>query len=600
MIPVHHEPGSFFFSFVFSLLLSFCFVVNRVVFFLVPVLVRVDAVQAVAQHNLGRHTNAAFTGRRLHFRCGGVVMNRTISIAVVLCAGACVRPSVPTVQTAPAPLPPTPVATAPTPVVQQATPVAAEPKPVLKDSVRVDASDVTRRATDVFGAAPPDSAVVPDSAAPGGPSWDIEVHSYESTARVERYVRMFSGPAKDRIESRLQRGTRYEPMIRARMREGGLPEDMYYLALVESGFDPNAYSRAAAVGMWQFMTSTARDMGMRVDWWVDERRDPFRSTTAAVQFIKGLREQFGSLYLAAAAYNGGPGRIARGLTRYADDLEGTSGDDLFFALAEKDYLRNETREYVPQLIAAALIAKEPERYGMKITPLPPVTYDSVRVAPSTSLAAVARAAGASTDDIKELNSHLLRGVTPPRDSFYVRIPTGSTETFTAAFAEMPKSSRLGLFTVESKKGESLESIAEKNGIRWRQLASFNPKLKKLKSGKLVPGQPVYVPTAAVASIAASIPDPDIEHYGTSTKSGTMHVVKHGETLSGIAKKYGTTSDALMKMNGLKRALIFPGQSLVVAGGRGLGAGRSSAKGISKKKTGVSKKKTPAKKKTKSK
>src|SRR5438067_8930689 len=123
--------------------------------------------------------------------------------------------------------------------------------------------------------------------------------------------------------------------------------------------------------MWQFMTSTARDMGMRVDWWVDERRDPVKSTTAAVRFIKGLQEQFGSLYLAAAAYNGGPGRISRGLTRYADDFEGTSGDDLFFALADKKYLKNETREYVPQLIAAALIAKEPSRYGMTIATQPP-------------------------------------------------------------------------------------------------------------------------------------------------------------------------------------------------------------------------------------
>jgi membrane-bound lytic murein transglycosylase D len=514
---------------------------------------------------------------------------------VILFAAACVRPSAPIVHTVPAPPRETPPPAAPATVTQQATPLPPAPTLPVIDSIRIDPTDVTRRATEVFGDAPPAAPTVPDSAA-GGPSWDIEVHSYESTARVEHYVRMFSGPAKERIASRLAQGTRYEPMIRARMREGGLPEDMYYLALVESGFDPNAYSRAAAVGMWQFMTSTARDMGMRVDWWVDERRDPFRSTTAAVQFIKGLREQFGSLYLAAAAYNGGPVRIARGLKRYADDLDGTSGDDLFFALAEKDYLRNETREYVPQLIAAALIAKEPERYGMKIGTLAPVTYDSVRVGPSTALAAVARAASVGTDDVKELNPHLLRGVTPPRDSFYVRIPTGSTETFAAAFAEMPKSSKLGLFTVESKKGETIESIAEKNGIRWRSLASFNPKLKKLKSGKLVAGQTIYVPTPAVASIASSVPDPDIERYGSSSKSGTMHVVKHGETLSGIAKKYGTSSDALMKMNGLKRALIFPGQSLVVAGGRGLGAGRPSAsKSTSKKKTGVSAKKTPAKK-----
>jgi membrane-bound lytic murein transglycosylase D len=152
-------------------------------------------------------------------------------------------------------------------------------------------------------------------------------------------------------------------MIRAKMRDGGLPEDMYYLGLVESGWDPNAYSKAAAGGMWQFMTTTARDMGMRVDWWVDERRDPVRSTAGAVRFIKDLKEQFGSLYLAAAAYDGGPGRIARGLSRYADAFEGTTGDDLFFALADKNYLRAETREYVPQLIAAALVGKEPERYG---------------------------------------------------------------------------------------------------------------------------------------------------------------------------------------------------------------------------------------------
>ena len=130
------------------------------------------------------------------------------------------------------------------------------------------------------------------------------------------------------------------------------------------------------------MTSTARDMGLRVDRWVDERRDPVRSTGAAVRFIRGLRDEFGSLYLAAAAYNGGPGRVSRGLARYADDLEGTPGDDAFFVLAEKDYLRNETREYVPQLIAAALIAKEPTRYGMSLHSLPPFAYDSVSEMPA--------------------------------------------------------------------------------------------------------------------------------------------------------------------------------------------------------------------------
>ena len=275
-------------------------------------------------------------------------------------------------------------------------------------TTEVSTRDVARRAIEVFG----DSLITatPKVEEEAEPTWDMDVRSYETQDRVAHYVNMFSGRSRERIADRLERGTRYEPMIRSKMKAGGLPEDMYYLALVESGFDPNAYSKAAAVGMWQFMTSTARDMGMRVDWWVDERRDPVRSTSAAVRFIRGLRDQFGSLYLAAAAYNGGPGRVSRGLARYADDLENTAGDDAFFVLAEKDYLRNETREYVPQLIAAALIAKEPTRYGMTIRTLPPLAYDSVRVPPSTPLAAIAKASHASTRDIVDLNPHLLRGI----------------------------------------------------------------------------------------------------------------------------------------------------------------------------------------------
>lgn len=495
----------------------------------------------------------------------------TLSITVVVCAAlyasACVHPAPPAVATVPAPAH-EPASTPPGPVTQQAA-VIPEAKPaapsVSYDSIHIDSTVIVRRAMDVFGDAPAVPVAAPADATAAGPSWDIEVHSYESTSRVERYVRLFSTTAKDRIAVRLERGTKYEPMIRAKMKAGGLPEDMYYLALIESGFDPNAYSRAAAVGMWQFMSSTGRDMGLRVDWWVDERRDPFKSTDAAVRFIKGLRDQFGSLYLAAAAYNGGPGRIARGLTRYADDLEGTSGDDLFFALAEKDYLRNETREYVPQLIAAALIAKEPAKYGMTLTPQPPVMYDSVRVGPSTALAAIAKASGATTDALRDLNPQILRGVTPPKDSFFVRVPSGRADSTMAALAEMPKSARVGLLMAESKKGESMASIAKKNGVTARQLALYNPKVKQLKSGNLAPGQLLYVPTMLAASAAVAVPDPDIERYGSSSKSATMHVVKSGETLSGIAKKYGTTSDALMRANGLKRALIFPGQSLVVKG-----------------------------------
>src|SRR5688572_532272 len=153
-------------------------------------------------------------------------------------------------------------------------------------------------------------------------------------------------------------------MIRAKLKAGELPEDMFYLALVESGYDPHAYSRAAAVGMWQFMAPTARGMGLRVDWWVDERRDPVKSTDAAARFLKYLNDQFDSFYLAAAAYNGGPGRVARGLKKFEDELEDESGEDVFFALAEQKYLPSETKDYVPKLIAAAIVARDPSRYGL--------------------------------------------------------------------------------------------------------------------------------------------------------------------------------------------------------------------------------------------
>ena len=438
-----------------------------------------------------------------------------------------------------------------------------------KDTARITVSEVSKRAAEVFG----DSVVTPsilqgstaDSAAhfEAPPSWDIDVRSYETTTRVEHYLRMFSGSAKERITARLEEGSRFEPMIRATMRSAGIPEDMYYLALIESGFDPNAYSRAAAVGMWQFMASTARGMGLRVDWWVDERRDPVKSTAAAVRFIRGLKEQLGSLYLAAAAYNGGPGRIARGLTRYADDLEGTTGDDRFFVLADKDFLPRETREYVPQLIAAALIAKEPRRYGMEIRTLPPFEYDSVRVAAATPLAAIAKASGTSVARIQELNPQILRGMTPPRDSFRVRLPIGGAAQFDSLLEALPKEERAGVRRVLSKKGDYPETIANKYGITGRQLLLFNPKLERSKkTGRVAAGQVVVVPTRAVASAATNAPDPLIERYARGTRT---HVVRRGESLGSIAKRYRTSVASLMRLNGLRRSIIFPGQSLVVSG-----------------------------------
>jgi membrane-bound lytic murein transglycosylase D len=464
----------------------------------------------------------------------------------------------------------------------------------------VSGSDVKRRVIEIFGDSlvllPPPAL---DSADDDGPTWDMDVESYATEDRVAHYVRMFSGPSRERIAARLDVGSRYEPMIRAKMKAGGLPEDMYYLALIESGFNNNAYSRAAAVGMWQFMTSTARDMGMRVDWWVDERRDPVKATGAAVRFIKGMKDQFGSLYLAAAAYNGGPGRVARGIARYADDLENSQGEDAFFVLADKDYLRNETREYVPQLIAAALIAKEPEKYGMTLHPQPPFTYDSVLVPPATPLAAIAKATSSSVADLRELNPQILRGMTPPRVSYMMRVPIGSADGFAARLDSLPKEDRVALKHVESKKGDTVDRLAERNHVSSRTLNAFNPNLRRLRpSGRLVPGQDILIPSRAVALAALDVPDPAIEKYSSGIRGVKTHIVKSGETVGGIALKYGTTTERIMKLNGMKKSMIFPGQSLIVAGSGPTTKSATRARATTKGKAAAPRKSTAASKSTK--
>jgi membrane-bound lytic murein transglycosylase D len=447
---------------------------------------------------------------------------------------------------------------APASVTQQGAPADSLPL--------VAADEVSRRTAELFGAA----GTIADSAedsddAPPAPSWDIEVRSYETLSRVEHFVRMFSGPSRDRISDRLSRGTMYEPMIRQALRDGGLPEDMYFLALIESGFDPNAYSRAAAVGMWQFMATTARGVGLRVDWWIDERRDPVRSTHAAVRFLRELNGQFGSMYLAAAAYNGGPGRIARGLTRYAGDLNGSEGDDRFFALAEKDYLPAETRDYVPQLIAAALVGKDPSRYDVTIEPRAPLTYDSVRVPALTPLSAVAAAAGATVGEIRQLNPHILRGLVPAGTPLELRIPAGSAGRFAAAFDSLPVAERVGARTVRSKTGQTMATIARDAGITTAQLGWYNPSVRRAANGRLVAGQTIMVPTRATVAAAADVPDPAIERYGTTVVGARSHVVKSGDTLGAIAIRYGTTVAALRSANKLKRDIIVPGQRLVIPG-----------------------------------
>ena len=509
------------------------------------------------------------------------------SVVVLLVTGACGRAG----QAA--------SAIAPTPVAAQTTPVVAPVAASVPTTDRATPDEVVRTVVAVFG----DSAVlnpVDSARAADNPIWDIDVRSYETHDRVEHYVGLFSNSGKERFLARLSRGTRYEPMIRAKLRASGMPEDLTYLALIESGYDPHAYSRAAAVGMWQFMSGTARAVGLRVDWWMDERRDPARSTDGAIRFLRDLQKQFGSLYLAAAAYNGGPGRVARGLTRFASELDGADGEDRFFALAEQDYLRAETKNYVPQIIAAALVAKMPARYGLVIDSLPLYGYDSVLVTPGTSLAHLVTASGATKAEVRDLNPALLRGITPPDASIWARIPVGSADRTRLALDSLPEGDRRGYRTASvSGSTTTPAGFADRHGVTLKQLRWFNPTIKTTKKGRLLSGQSLRIPSDVAIAFAREIPDPRIERYGgsssTTLTSRGLHVVKRGESLGAIAKRYGTTVARLKSLNGIKGSRVIAGQTLRVRSSTATASSTSSAKKASAKKSTVQKTSAPPKK-----
>jgi membrane-bound lytic murein transglycosylase D len=216
-------------------------------------------------------------------------------------------------------------------------------------------------------------------------------------------------------------------MIRGKLHDRGMPEDLLYLAMIESGFSTKATSRVSAAGVWQFMGPTAKQFGLRIDQYVDERRDPVKATDAALDYLSYLHTRYDSWYLAAAAYNAGPSRVDRALKRHG---AGRTGDeDIYWEII--DHLPRETREYVPKILAATALAKQAERYGFDVKVSAPYEFDRVWVPGGTSLLAVAKTLGLPAKRMKELNPHLVKGMTPPGSSFPVRIPKGSSDAVIA-------------------------------------------------------------------------------------------------------------------------------------------------------------------------
>jgi membrane-bound lytic murein transglycosylase D len=347
-------------------------------------------------------------------------------------------------------------------------------------------------------------------------------------------------------------------MIRERFRTLGIPEDLVYLALIESGYSNTAVSRANAVGMWQFIASTGRNYGLAIDTWVDERRDPFLATEAAGRHLADLYELFGSWYLAAAAYNGGAGRVTRGIRRLS--LGDSVSDETFFHLSDRRYLRRETRDYVPKLIAAALIAKDPQRYGFTRGPaLPPLAFDEITVPAATGLDVLARLADTSAIALVQLNPHYIRGVTPPNRSAIVRVPRGTGVLVAQRYLELPANERVNFVEHVVRRGETLSQVGKRYGVSVALLRAAN---HNVHPQRLQIGQRLVIPVSPAARSGtargqAPAPPPVV--------SGVRyHAVRRGESLWGIAQRYGVRVDDLTRWNGLERNdVLRVGQRLTV-------------------------------------
>lgn len=390
--------------------------------------------------------------------------------------------------------------------------------------------------------------------------------------RVEFWMDYFQNRGRERFATYLSRMGRYEEMIRSELRAREMPEDLIYLALIESGFSPSATSSAAAVGVWQFIAPTARRYKLEVARYVDERRDPVRSTAAALTYLQSLHDQFGSWYLAAAGYNSGENRVERILR---ERVNGARGDeDLFWEISA--HLPSETRNYVPKLIAAVILGKYRDRYGFgDVVPQAALHFDLVTVPDATELGVIARAAGVKESEVEALNPHFLRGVTPPRQKVEVRVPAGHADAFRVAYAKIPPSQRVTKIEHVVGKGETLSGIAK----RYRTTVAAIQEANAIKDANSVRvGRTLVISYGGAGKVAAAIPaagksstpqaapaqkNANVASAPNTPKkaSQTVYRVRSGDSLWSIAQRHGVSIQELQSWNKLKSNKIVPGQEL---------------------------------------
>jgi membrane-bound lytic murein transglycosylase D len=387
-------------------------------------------------------------------------------------------------------------------------------------------------------AAPEAESAAPAMATPVPPAYDIPI---EFNTQVLGYIELYRTVKRPAFERGLVRVKVYEKMMKRILAEEGVPQDLYYLALIESAYNPKAYSRARAMGPWQFIESTGRLYELNRDWWADERRDPEKSTRAAARHLRDLKAEFGSWTLAMAAYNCGVGRVRRA-------MKAKPGAD-FWSLK----LPKQTRNYVPAFMAATVIAKDPERHGFFLDYDPPIEYDRVTVTGSTDLDIVAECAGCTVDEIRALNPEILRWCTPPTDGDYsLAVPAGAGERFVEAYAQVPPARKVRWKRYQIARGDSFSSIARRFGIPAAAIAEANDlKLTStIRTGAylLIPfpgaeagGSIDREETRKVAAIVSPSKD-------AAARVRIAYRVRPGDTLWDIAQRHGVTVKELEEWN----------------------------------------------------
>lgn len=301
---------------------------------------------------------------------------------------------------------------------------------------------------------------------------------------IDKNISFFSERLRHRFSIWLERSAKYIEIMQDILSERGLPEELVFLPIIESGFNMNAYSRASAVGPWQFISGTAKRYGLIIDWWRDERKDPVKSTEAAASYLKDLYKMFGAWHLALAAYNAGEGRIMRALRK--------TGSDDYWDLLKTKQIHNETKEYVPRYIAAAKIARTPDSYGFEnLEYHPPLEFDEVVITEPLDIEIIALAAETTPQTIKELNPELRRWCTPLNVKEYtLRIPLGSKELFFENLETIPADEKISFDYYTVKKGDTLKKVSINTGYPLSVILALNS-LQGIET--LTPGEKLKLP-----------------------------------------------------------------------------------------------------------